>query len=167
MTGEKLTPNLGKLNPISGLKRLVSLRSLVELLKSILKLIIIGGVAYAVIHRYMDQFSSLMQLGVNEILSFVGDVSFQLGLYTCMVLMIMAVLDFIYTRWQHHQDLKMTKQEVRDELVPIHKWPICPISALCEKFYPLHYNHMPVVKFFASLDLDQICLFLDEHESNR
>jgi len=115
MTGEKLTPNLGKLNPISGLKRLVSLRSLVELLKSILKLIIIGGIAYAVIHRYMDQFSSLMQLGVNEILSFVGDVSFQLGFYTCMVLMIMAALDFIYTRWQHHEDLKMTKQEVRDE----------------------------------------------------
>jgi hypothetical protein len=46
--------------------------------------------------------------------------------------------------------------------VPIHKWPICPISALCEKFYPLHYNHMPVVKFFESLDLDPICLFLDE-----
>jgi len=40
-------------------------------------------------------------------------------------------------------------------LLSINKWPICPISALCEKFYPLHSNHMPVVKFFASLDLDQ------------
>ena len=48
-------------------------------------------------------------------------------------------------------------------LVPIHKWPICPISALPEKFNPRNINHMPAVKFFARLDLDQICLFLDGH----
>jgi len=48
-------------------------------------------------------------------------------------------------------------------LVPIHKWPICPISVLCEKFYPRNINHMPAVKFFACLDLDQIFLFLDGH----
>jgi IS5 family transposase len=47
--------------------------------------------------------------------------------------------------------------------VPIHKWPICPISALYEKFYPRNINHMPPVKFFESLDLDPICLFLDGH----
>jgi hypothetical protein len=46
-------------------------------------------------------------------------------------------------------------------LVPIHKWPICPISALREKFNPRNINHMPAVKFFARLDLDQIGLFLD------
>jgi hypothetical protein len=46
-------------------------------------------------------------------------------------------------------------------LVPIHKWPICPISALREKFYPRNINLMPAVKFFARLDLEQICLFLD------
>ncbi len=56
-------------------------------------------------------------------------------------------------------------------LVPIHKWLICPISdsifGLCEKFYPRNINHMPAVKFFACLDLDQICNgappFLDGH----
>ena len=115
ITGEKMSPNLAKLNPISGLKKLVSLRSLVELAKSVIKLIIIGGVAYLVIHRYVDQIPGLMQLSVGSILSFVGNVSFQLGLYTCMVLFIMAVLDFAYTKWQHHHDLKMTKQEVKDE----------------------------------------------------
>ena len=49
------------------------------------------------------------------------------------------------------------------ELVPIHKWPICPISALRSKFDPRNIKYMPVVKFLASLDLDQIRLFLDEH----
>jgi hypothetical protein len=50
------------------------------------------------------------------------------------------------------------------ELVSIHKWPICPISALREKFNPRDINHMPAVKFFTRLDLDQICRFLDGHE---
>ncbi len=45
--------------------------------------------------------------------------------------------------------------------MPIHKWPIYPISVLFEKFYPRNINQMPAVKFFAGLDLDQICLFLD------
>ncbi|MFO7716046.1 flagellar biosynthesis protein FlhB [Desulfosarcina sp.] len=114
-TGEKLTPNLAKLNPISGLKKLVSLRSLVELAKSIIKLGIIGGVAFIVLNRYVDQIPGLMQLSVGNILKFIGQVSFQMGLYTCMVLFLMAVLDFAYTKWQHQQDLKMTKQEVKDE----------------------------------------------------
>jgi flagellar biosynthetic protein FlhB len=115
MTGEKLVPNLAKLNPISGLKKLLSLRSLVELAKSILKLVIIFGIAYLVLNRYLDQIPGLMQLSIGSILGFIGHVSFQMCLYTCMVLFLLAVLDFAYTKWQHHQDLKMTKQEVKDE----------------------------------------------------
>jgi flagellar biosynthetic protein FlhB len=115
ITGEKLTPDLAKLNPLNGIKKLFSLRALVELAKSIIKLIIIGGVAYIVILRYLDQIPGLMQLSVSGILGFIGQVSFQLCLYTCMVLFLMAMLDFSYTKWQHHHDLKMTKQEVKDE----------------------------------------------------
>ena len=48
-------------------------------------------------------------------------------------------------------------------LVPIHQWPICPISALCSKFNPRNINYMPAVKFIARLNLDPICLFLDRH----
>jgi flagellar biosynthesis protein FlhB len=115
ITGEKLTPNLAKLNPISGIKKLFSLRSLVELLKSIIKLAIIGTVSYIVIRRYLEHIPGLMQLNVGGILSFIGQVSFQVCLYTCMVLFLMAILDFSYSKWQHHRDLKMTKQEVKDE----------------------------------------------------
>jgi hypothetical protein len=48
-------------------------------------------------------------------------------------------------------------------LVTIHKWPICSISALFSKFIPRNINHMPADEFYARLDLNQICLFLDEH----
>lgn len=115
ITGEKLSPNLAKLNPISGLKRLFSLRSLVELIKSVIKLVIICAVAAIVIQRDLDQIPGLMQLSPGHILTFIGRVSFQLCLYACMVLLLMAALDYAYTKWQHLQDLKMTKQEVRDE----------------------------------------------------
>jgi flagellar biosynthetic protein FlhB len=115
ITGEKLSPNLAKLNPISGLKKLVSLKSLVELVKSIVKLVIISGIAYVVLNRYLDQIPGLMQLSVGNIIGFIGQVSFQMCFYTCMVLFLMAVLDYAYTKWQHQHDLKMTKQEVKDE----------------------------------------------------
>ncbi|BBO79809.1 flagellar biosynthetic protein FlhB [Desulfosarcina ovata subsp. sediminis] len=115
LTGEKITPDLAKLNPISGIKRLFALRSLVELIKSILKLLIIGGVAYAVMQRYLDQIPGLMQLSIGGIVIFIGQAAFQISLYTCMVLFLMAILDFAYTKWQHQQDLKMSKQEVKDE----------------------------------------------------
>jgi flagellar biosynthetic protein FlhB len=115
ITGEKLAPNLAKMNPISGIKKLFSLRSLVELAKSIIKLIIISGVAYLVLARYTDRIPVLMRLSVGEILSFIGHVSFELALYTCLVLFVLAAIDFTYNRWQHTQDLKMTKQEIKDE----------------------------------------------------
>ena len=115
ITGEKLVPNFAKLNPVSGIKKLFSLRSLVELIKALVKLIIIGGVACIVLNRYVDQIPGLMGLNVEAILRFIGDVAFQMALYTCMVLFIMAALDFAYNKWQHNQELKMSKQEVKDE----------------------------------------------------
>ena len=115
ITGDKLTPDLAKLNPLTGIKKLFSLRSLVELAKSIIKLTIIGGVGYIVLRRYLDHIPDLMRLNVGGILGFICQVSFQLCLYTCMVLFLMAMLDFSYSKWQHHRDLKMTKQEVKDE----------------------------------------------------
>ena len=114
-TTEKLSPNLAKLNPASGIKKLFSLKSLVELAKSICKLLIIGGVAYAVFRQYMDHVPGLMQLSVGKILTFIGQVSFQISFYICIVLFLLAMLDFAYTKWQHKTDLKMTKQEVKDE----------------------------------------------------
>jgi hypothetical protein len=52
----------------------------------------------------------------------------------------------------------------QSRLVPIHKWLIYPISALSEKFNPWNINHMPAVKFFVRLDLEQIILFLDRRQ---
>ena len=115
MHTEPLRPKLSKFNPISGMKRLVSLKSLVELVKSIFKILIVGGIAYWVVKTEMVKFPALIQQEVGAILVFIGMVAFKIFFFVCLVMIILAVLDYVYQRWQHEEDLKMTKQEVKDE----------------------------------------------------
>ncbi len=115
LTGETLTPKFNKLNPINGIKRLFSLRSFVESAKAIVKVLVIGGMAYAMLRKDMDQIPALVSLSIQDILGFMGGASLRLGYYTCLVLIILAAVDLFFQRWQHERDLRMTKQEVKDE----------------------------------------------------
>ncbi len=115
ITGEPLTPKLSKLNPISGLKRMVSVRSLVEVIKAVLKVLIIGGVAYAMLRGEVDQIPALVQLGIGDILRFMGRAALKMGFYTCLVLIVLAAVDYVFQLYQHGKDLRMSKQEVKDE----------------------------------------------------
>lgn len=115
LTGETMTPKLSKLNPLKGIKRLFSITSLVELVKSILKVAIIGGISYAMLKGEMDKIPSLVELEIPSILAFFGSVALKLGFYTCLVLIILAGLDLFFQLWKHERDLRMTKQEVKDE----------------------------------------------------
>ncbi|MGD9279665.1 MAG: flagellar biosynthesis protein FlhB [Desulfobacterales bacterium] len=113
--GEPMRPKLSKLNPISGMKKFVSLKALVELLKSIFKILLVGGIAYGVIRTETVKFPGLMQQEVGDILIFIGRLSFKVFFFVCLALIILAVFDYVYQRWQYEQDLKMTKQQVKDE----------------------------------------------------
>ncbi|MGD8847950.1 MAG: EscU/YscU/HrcU family type III secretion system export apparatus switch protein, partial [Desulfobacteraceae bacterium] len=115
LSGEVLTPKFNKLNPISGIKRLFSLRSTVEVVKAIIKVTIIGSMAYAMLRKDMEEIPALVFLSVPDILAFFGKAAFNLGLYTCVVLILLAAIDLFFQRWQHDRDLRMTKQEVKDE----------------------------------------------------
>lgn len=115
LSSKPLTPKLSKLNPISGLKKIVSLKSLAEVAKAFIKLIFIGAIAYILIKNEMDKFPILMQMSVIDIFTFIGSVAFKICFYICLVLIVLSILDIVYVRWQHEKDLMMTKQEVRDE----------------------------------------------------
>ena len=112
---EALGFKFSKLNPISGMKKFVSLKSLVEVAKSILKLAFVGGIAYSVIAKDMKLFPSQIQKGVGEIFLFIAILALKIFLFVCLALIVLAVLDYIYQRWQYEQNMKMTKQEVKDE----------------------------------------------------
>lgn len=107
--------SLAKLNPVSGVKRLVSLKSLVELTKSLIKICFVGLIAYLVVRNEMKLFPSLMQREVVDILRILGQVAFKIIFFVCLALIVLAVLDYIYQRWQYERNLMMTKQEVKDE----------------------------------------------------
>lgn len=114
-TGKPLSPDFSKINPIKGMKKIISLRSLMELVKSVIKIFFVGGIAFLVVRGELENIPALIQMSVGEILAFVGKVSFKICFYTCLALIVLAVLDYAFQRWQHEKDLKMTKQEVKEE----------------------------------------------------
>jgi flagellar biosynthesis protein FlhB len=113
--GEALAPKFSKMNPITGIKRLFSLRGLVELAKSILKILFVGGIAYSVVSDYLKDFPALVRWDLGALWSFTAEVAFKIIFYVFLAMLVLSALDYIYQRWQHEESLKMTKQEVMDE----------------------------------------------------
>ena len=114
-TLKPFVPNFSKFNPIAGMKNLVSLKSMVELVKSLLKILLVAGIAYAVIRGEMEMLPSLMAMSVGQILVFIGIASLKILLFVGLGMIAMAVLDLLYQKWQYTKDLMMTKQEIKDE----------------------------------------------------
>jgi flagellar biosynthetic protein FlhB len=97
------------------LKRLFSLRSLAELVKSIVKILFVAAVAYLMIKQDLDLIPTLTRQSVLDIFVFAARVAFKICFNVCLALVVLAILDFAYQRWEHEKSLKMTKQEVKDE----------------------------------------------------
>lgn len=112
---EPLKPKLEKISPIAGFKRMFSMRTIVELFKDIIVVSIVGFVGY---NFFMSNYSDIVQLNnliVNYIphayLSYVLDIFRRVSL----IMIIIAVADFAYQKYKFNNDMKMTKQEVKDE----------------------------------------------------
>lgn len=114
-TTEPLTPNFDRLNPVSGMKRIFSRRALVEMAKSLIKLTIVAYVAYRTVAGDLEAFPLLVSLDVPQVLQFLVDVVSRLLLWVGVAMLVMAVADYMYQRWEYEQSLKMTKQEVKEE----------------------------------------------------
>ena len=114
-TLKPLMPKFNKLNPISGFKRIVSLTALVTLFKSLAKLAIIGLVIFSVMRRDIENIPRLAYMETMQAVAFVGDAITRLGLYVALFFLFIALADYSYTLWKHNRDLRMTKQEVKDE----------------------------------------------------
>ncbi|MFH1851029.1 MAG: flagellar biosynthesis protein FlhB [Candidatus Neomarinimicrobiota bacterium] len=110
-----LEPKFDKINPLSGVKKLFSLRSLVELAKGILKIIIISFICYRIIARQADLYFTLSEYPVEVIIGILAQLIFKMTLYVGLALLVMALADFFYQRWEYEKSLRMTKQEVKDE----------------------------------------------------
>ncbi len=114
-TTEPLKPKLGTLNPITGFKKLFSLKGLFELPKAVIKLVIIGVISYLTIRGKLPQFFLLSQMGLDAIVGVIGKIALLLGFRVSVVFLILAVIDYAFQKWDYEKRLRMTKEEVKEE----------------------------------------------------
>jgi len=114
-TTETMKVKLNKINPINGFKQMFSPRKLVDLAKNLLKIFLVGYVAYSDYIVLLEKFTSYV--GQDIYVSFIDIMrtAFLMALKMCIVMVFIAVADFLYQWWKHEKDLRMTKQEVKDE----------------------------------------------------
>ena len=114
-TGEALKFKPERLNPVEGFKRLFSKKALVQLIKSMLKLFAVIIISYYLINSYIEPIVTMAMMDIHDGLKLLGKLTVRLGLLSGLVLLLLAVADLLYQRWEHHKGLMMSKQEVKDE----------------------------------------------------
>ncbi|AFS78591.1 flagellar biosynthetic protein FlhB [Gottschalkia acidurici 9a] len=114
-TTKTLEIKLSKLNPIEGFKRLFSKRSIVELIKSLIKIFIVGYVVYNYALKEIVNIINLPDSDIGSIVAYLGDTVVNLAFKAGTVLVVMAAFDYLYQWWDYEKNLKMSKQEVKEE----------------------------------------------------
>jgi len=114
-TTETMKVKLDKINPINGFKQMFSPRKLVDLAKNLLKIFLVGYVAYTDYMALLDKFGRYVGQDIETSFVDIMRTAFLTALKMCIVMVFIAVADFLYQWWKYEKDLKMTKQEVKDE----------------------------------------------------
>jgi len=115
-TLEPMMPELGRINPLSGMKRVLgSRRSLVELLKNVIKVTLVGYIAWDALQGILGDAVTLMDGDPSQIVAYMGHGATGLALKTGFAFLVMAALDYAYQRFEYEKEMRMTKQEVKDE----------------------------------------------------
>ena len=110
-----VAPKLNKLNPLTGLKRIFSMRSIVELLKALLKFLLVGGIAFLLIAESVDDFAQISLMSLRPGLSSSAEIIAAAFFIVACGLIVIAAIDAPYQIYQHSQKLKMSLKEVKDE----------------------------------------------------
>jgi len=110
-----IEPKFSKLNPISGFKQKFSSRSVVEMVKNLVKIGVISLVSYNAIMGELSNITRLYDNSIGQILLFILDISFWIFIKVCLIMLVVALLDYAYQKWKFLEDQKMTKKEVKDE----------------------------------------------------
>ena len=112
----KLVPDITRLDPLKGMKRLFSMTSVMRLLFGIFKITVVAVVAFASLYAQRETILGLTGLAVPVAATYLLDILLGTALKIGLALLILALLDYAFQKWKHEQDLKMTSQEVREEM---------------------------------------------------
>ncbi len=114
-TTKPLMPKLSKINPITGAQRLFSMRAIVDTVKNILKLVIVGFVAWTTLKKEFPVFISMVNETTYSIAVYLLKLSYIIAIKIIMTLLIIAIIDWFYQKYESEKKLKMSKQEVKEE----------------------------------------------------
>ncbi|QXM06134.1 flagellar biosynthesis protein FlhB [Crassaminicella indica] len=114
-TTKPLTPKFSKLNPINGLKKFFSMRPLIELFKSLVKICAVGYVIFGYIIKQSKNILNVMDMEMLQIAGYVGKTIVNIAFRAAMVLLVLAVVDYFYQKWEFEKELRMSKQEIKEE----------------------------------------------------
>ena len=113
---KSVAPNFGKLSPLEGVKRMLGTRAAVELLKSLAKFSLVAGVLWALVDKHMNELIRLGNMNLEPALAIAGTLLTKSALWLTLSLVLIALLDAPYQRWSFMKRMRMTKQEVKDEM---------------------------------------------------
>lgn len=114
-TPKALQPKMNRVNPMEGFKRIFSIRSVAELVKSVVKIMALGVVAWQEYEKVIGRFPDFAMQGIMAATAQMVDMAMNVALKMGMVLLAIAAADFFYQWWRRERELRMTKQEVKDE----------------------------------------------------
>jgi flagellar biosynthetic protein FlhB len=115
VTAQPLIPDMSKLDPIKGMGRFISKKSLVELLKSLTKVALIAWIAYSTILDNFGEALLLVDTSIAVTIGYMARIAVLILAKVCAVLILIAFIDFMFVRWEMEQKMKMTKQELKEE----------------------------------------------------
>lgn len=116
LSGKPITPDFKKINPISGAKKLFSMNAVAELVKSVMKVSILSYVVYVNVAREWSHMPFLMEMETVSSLTYIAKVSVSIMTKTVWVLVLIALIDYLFQKWNFEKSLRMTKEEVREEM---------------------------------------------------
>ncbi|MCD1257804.1 flagellar biosynthesis protein FlhB [Paenibacillus athensensis] len=114
-TGEPLMMKFSKINPIEGFKRMFSMRTLIDFLKSTLKLLVIGYVVYTTLWGAKTKMLVLGHTPLEHSFSYIASITLSLGVKIGLILVVIAIFDYIYQKYEFEKSIKMSKQDIKDE----------------------------------------------------
>jgi len=114
-TAKPLMPKFSKINPLNGFKRMFSMDKLFELVKSVLKIAIIAYLAYSELQDSAALVNALYDIELTEAVSIIGGIVIDFGFRVAIIYLIIGLADYIYQKLKFNKDMRMTKQEIKDE----------------------------------------------------
>ncbi|MFA5385541.1 MAG: flagellar biosynthesis protein FlhB [Eubacteriales bacterium] len=111
-----LSPKTERLNPFNGFQKIFSSRSFFELAKTLLKIAVIGFVTYRLVRNQLPGLIELFRCGIRETVMTIASFGTLILLYGGLIYFILAIIDYVYQRFQYQKSMRMSKQEIKEEM---------------------------------------------------